>query len=207
MTALHLLHPITPAGDRIMDGLIVDDGEPAPLAELLRRTRDGDSTAFEELYRRTSSRIFGMTYRVLRSSELASEVTQEVYVEVWQQADRYDPARGSVLAWMTTTAHRRAVDRVRSVSKATARDEKWGIASLERETDDVYEQTICRMDARRVRSALGVLTPLQRDTVVALYLDGRTQTDLAAELGASVSTVKTRIRDALTRLRTTMVAA
>jgi DNA-directed RNA polymerase specialized sigma24 family protein len=76
----------------------------------------GHEDAFTELYDLTSQRIYGIILRVLRSPDHAAEVTQEVYVEVWRQSARYSPGKGSVIAWMTTMAHRRAVDRVRSVS-------------------------------------------------------------------------------------------
>ena len=94
------------------------------LGELVLRSARGHEDAFAELYDLTSSRIYGVVLRVLRSADHAAEVTQEVYVEIWRQSARYAPEKGSVLGWMTTMAHRRAVDRVRSVSSDVARDEK-----------------------------------------------------------------------------------
>jgi RNA polymerase sigma-70 factor (ECF subfamily) len=88
--------------------------EAAHLVELMTLSSRGHEEAFAELYDRTSQRIYGIVLRVLRSPDHAAEVMQEVYVEVWRQSARYSREKGSVIAWMTTVAHRRAVDRVRS---------------------------------------------------------------------------------------------
>jgi len=97
----------------------------AQLVELITLCSRGHEEAFAELYDRTSQRIYGIILRVLRSPDHAAEVMQEVYVEVWRQSARYSRDKGSVIAWMTTMAHRRAVDRVRSVSSEVARDERY----------------------------------------------------------------------------------
>jgi RNA polymerase sigma-70 factor, ECF subfamily len=96
----------------------------AHLVELIALCSRGHEEAFAELYDRTSQRVYGIILRVLRSPDHAAEVMQEVYVEVWRQSARYSRDKGSVIAWMTTMAHRRAVDRVRSVSSEVARDER-----------------------------------------------------------------------------------
>ena len=92
-------------------------------ADLVALSAHGHEDAFAKLYDLTAARIHGVALRVLRSEDQAAEVTQEVFVEVWRQAGRYSPAKGSAMAWMTTMAHRRAVDRVRSVSSEAARDD------------------------------------------------------------------------------------
>ena len=99
------------------------------LAGLMARAARGHEDAFAELYDRTSARIYGVILRVLRSADHSAEVTQEVYVEVWRQSARFDSSKGSVMAWMTTMAHRRAVDRVRSVTSEVARDEQYALRS------------------------------------------------------------------------------
>jgi RNA polymerase sigma-70 factor (ECF subfamily) len=86
------------------------EAEAAHLVELMTLSSRGHEDAFAELYDLTSQRIYGIVLRVLRSPDHAAEVTQEVYVEVWRQSARYSSDRGSVIAWMTTMAHRRAVD-------------------------------------------------------------------------------------------------
>src|SRR4051812_30804255 len=84
----------------------------ARLVTLLDRSARGQEAAFAQLYDETCSRIYGVVLKVLRAPDLAAEVTQEVYVEIWRQAGRFSAERGGVLAWMVTIAHRRAVDRV-----------------------------------------------------------------------------------------------
>ena len=103
------------------------EAQAARLVELVGLCARGHEDAFAELYDLTSARIHGLVLRVLRSADHAAEVTQEVYVEIWRQSARYNADKGSVLAWMTTLAHRRAVDRVRSVSSEVAREERYAV--------------------------------------------------------------------------------
>ena len=124
------------------------EADAAHLVDLMTQSARGHEDAFAELYDLTSSRIYAIVLRVLRSPDHAAEVTQEIYVEVWRQSSRYASTKGSVLAWMTTMAHRRAVDRVRSVSSDTARDEKYAFATADREVDHVWEGVAQRLDVR-----------------------------------------------------------
>ena len=172
----------------------------------MARSARGDQVAFAELYDITSRRIHGVVLRVLRSPEHAEEVTQEVYVEVWQQSARYTHAKGSVLAWMTTMAHRRAVDRVRSVSSEVNRDHRYAYESVDPEVDKVWDSVAQKHDVDRVREAMQLLTPIQRQALMLAYFDGMTQSEIADLLGLPLGTVKTRIRDGLRRLGETMGA-
>ena len=171
------------------------------LADLVSRCARGQEDAFAELYDRTVSRIYGVTLRVLRSSDHAAEVTQEVYVEIWRQAARYSPDKGSVLAWMTTMAHRRAVDRVRSVSSEAAREARYAAARTDREVDHVWDGVEARLDAERVRKGMAALTTIQREALTLAYFGGYTQSQVAQLLKLPLGTVKTRIRDGLIGLR------
>jgi RNA polymerase sigma-70 factor (ECF subfamily) len=171
------------------------------LAELVALSARGDKDAFAELYDLTSARIHGVVLRVLRSADHAAEVTQEVFVEVWRQSARYSPEKGSVLAWMTTMAHRRAVDRVRAVSSEAARDERYAAASADRATDDVWAGVEQRLDAERVRRGMASLTAIQREAITLAYFGGYSQSQVAQLLHLPLGTVKTRIRDGLIGLR------
>ncbi len=175
--------------------------EPELLAELMGRSARGQDEAFAELYDRTSSRVYGLVLRVVRSPDHAAEVTQEVFVEVWQQAARFDVARGSVLAWMITMAHRRAVDRVRSVTRSSSRDEQWAAHAHEQGHDAAWEAVEHRLDVERVRRGLGSLTEIQREAVGLAFFGGYTHTEVAGLLQLPLGTVKTRIRDGLIGLR------
>jgi RNA polymerase sigma-70 factor (ECF subfamily) len=157
------------------------------LVELITLSSRGHDEAFAELYDLTSQRIYGIILRVLRSPDHAAEVMQEVYVEVWRQSARYSPGKGSVIAWMTTIAHRRAVDRVRSVASEVAREERYAFQRGEREIDQVWDGVEQRFDVERVRRGMASLTPIQREALTLAYFGGYT--------------VKTRIRDGLIGLR------
>lgn len=170
------------------------------LAELMTGCAAGDEQCFAELYDRTVRRVYGTVLRVLRSPEYAEEVTQEVYVEVWKQAPRYVAEKGSVMTWMTTMAHRRAVDRVRSRTSEVARDERYAYANAQREGDDVWDTVAQNQDVERVRKALATLTPIQQQAVQLAYLQGLTQSEISRLLDLPMGTVKTRIRDGLRRL-------
>ena len=175
--------------------------EAADLAELVHRVSRGDADAFARLYDATSTRTYGVIWRVLRSADHAAEVTQEVYTEVWRQATRFESTKGSVTAWITTMAHRRAVDRVRSVTSEVARDEHYARAEPGREVDHVWEGVSERLDAERVRKGLEALTPIQREALTLAYFGGYTQSQVAERLKLPLGTVKTRIRDGLISLR------
>ena len=177
------------------------ENEAAHLVELMALSSRGHEDAVAELYDLTSQRIYGIILRVLRSPDHAAEVTQEVYVEVWRQSARYSPDKGSVTAWMTTMAHRRAVDRVRSVSGEVARDERYALHSGDREIDQVWDGVERRLDVERVRKGMASLTAIQREALTLAYFGGYTQSQVAQLLQLPLGTVKTRIRDGLIGLR------
>ena len=172
----------------------------AHLVDLMARCATADQAAFAELYDLTNRRVYGIVLKVLRSPDHAQEVTQEVYVEIWKQASTYKADKGSVVAWMAIMAHRRAVDRVRSVSSEVARDERYAFIDLDRESDEVWDSVAQKYDVQRVREALGHLTQIQRQAIQLAYYDGLTQSQIATQLRLPLGTVKTRIRDGLRRL-------
>ncbi|WP_232822073.1 ECF RNA polymerase sigma factor SigK [Desertihabitans aurantiacus] len=189
-----------------------DEGETLPpvssraernerLVELLQRSARGHEAAFAELYDLTSARVHGIAARVLRSPDHAVEVTQEVYVEVWRTAARYDPDRGSVLAWMCTMAHRRAVDRVRSVQSSHQREHDYGVADRGREVDTVWSGVEQHLEEAQVRRGLESLTAIQREALTLAFFGGYTHREVAGLLQLPLGTVKTRIRDGLIGLR------
>ena len=144
---------------------------------------------------------------VVSAADHAAEVTQEVYTEVWRQAARFEETKGSVSAWITTMAHRRAIDRVRSVSSEVARDEHYARAEPGREIDHVWEGVAERLDAARVRKGLESLTPIQREALTLAYFGGFTQSQVAERLKVPLGTVKTRTRAALGRLASSLDGA
>jgi RNA polymerase sigma-70 factor (ECF subfamily) len=175
----------------------------AQLASLMSHTARGNHQAFAELYDLTIRRVYGTVLWVLRSPEHAEEVTQEVYAELWQQAARYSPSKGSVIAWMITVARRRAVDRVRSLSREVARDERYAVAA-QPAIDDVWDRATQKQDIERLRHGLRSLTDLQSEALILAYYENLTQSQIATRLNVPLGTVKTRIRDALKRLGETL---
>jgi RNA polymerase sigma-70 factor, ECF subfamily len=167
----------------------------------LARIAGGDKRAFAELYDTTSSRIYGLVRRLLVDPSQSEEVTQEIYLEIWQTAGRYQPERGSAMSWMLTMAHRRAVDRVRASQSSRDRDTKVGIRDYDREYDHVAEHAEITLEGERVKRALGGLTELQRQAVELAYYGGLSHSEIATELHVPVGTIKTRIRDGMIRLR------
>ena len=166
---------------------------------LLGRVAKGDRDAFEAVCRHIAAPVFGTVRAVVRDVPQSEEVAQEVLVEVWQCAARFDASRGSALAWVTTIAHRRAVDRVRSEQRSAERERR--AAAFTVAYDDVVETAEANMDAERVRRCLRSLTELQREAVTLAYYGGYTYRQVAALLGVAAGTVSTRMRDGLIRLR------
>ncbi|MEU6402674.1 ECF RNA polymerase sigma factor SigK [Streptomyces sp. NPDC046985] len=169
--------------------------------DLLVRVADGDHTAFEQLYGLVSGPLFALVRRVVRDPAQAEEVTQEVLLELWRCAARFDPGRGSALAWILTVAHRRAVDRVRSVRAAGERERREAARSAPLAFDQVTEEVEAALERESVRRCLHRLTALQRQSVTLAYYDGYTYREVAERLSLPLGTVKTRMRDGLTRLR------
>lgn len=169
--------------------------------DLLLAVARGDQAAFSALYDRVAGQVYGVIRRVLRDPSHSEEVAQEVLVEVWRTASRFDPDRGSATTWIMTMAHRRAIDRVRSEQASRDRDERIGHRDRVRPFDEVSEEVETRFEHRQVRAALDHLTDLQREAVELAYYGGYTYREVAELLDAPLGTVKTRLRDGLIRLR------
>jgi RNA polymerase sigma-70 factor (ECF subfamily) len=160
----------------------------------------GDETAFASLYDLASSQVYGVVHRVVRNAAVAEEVTQEVFVQVWRTATRFDPSVGRAMTWICMIAHRRAVDRVRSEESHARRDERY-VEQVPVEPAPIADVVVDHLDRLRVRRALDTLTPVQRESVELAFYGGYTHVEVASLLDVPLGTVKTRIRDALIRLR------
>lgn len=174
------------------------------LAALLQRSARGDRAAFAELYDATAARVHGLALRVVRDPAQAEEVTQEAFLEIWRTASRYDADRGSAVSWLLTITHRKAVDRVRSAEAASRRESTYHHRNAAIPHDATADAATASLEARRVRTALGALTDVQREAIELAYFGGYTHTEVAGLLDLPVGTAKTRIRDGLIRLRDTI---
>jgi RNA polymerase sigma-70 factor (ECF subfamily) len=169
------------------------------LQDVLTEVAKGDHAAFTALYDQAAPAVLGTVRRVLRDPAQSEEVMQEVLLEVWRTASRFDPAAGTAAAWIAMLAHRRAVDRVRSEQRAAERELRAATSVID--YDEVSDAVETSLDQERVRRCLAGLTDLQRESVTLAYYGGYSYSQVAQLLGVAVGTVKTRMRDGLIRLR------
>lgn len=178
--------------------LVSADG-PADIDVLISRVARGDAGAFESLYDELASAVFGLARRVVRDPARAEDVTQEVFLEIWRKASRYDRALGTPRTWVLTIAHRRAVDAVRR-SESQKRQDSHG-APDEVVHDQPGDAVIREEEHGAVRGCLETLTELQLESVRLAYFNGYTYNEVATLLDKPLPTIKTRMRDGLIRLR------
>ena len=194
-------------GDVVIDGVDVpEDGteQVDHVGALLVRVADGDQSAFADLYDMISPRVFGLILRVLVDRAQSEEVLQEVFLELWQSAGRFAPNKGQGRSWVFMIAHRRAVDRVRAAQASADRDVRIGSRDLAVAHDEVAEQVELKIEGTRVAGAVATLPAIQREAITLAYYGGYSQSEIAALLGVPLGTIKTRMRDGLSRLRTEM---
>lgn len=174
---------------------------------VLQLVARGDQQAFATVYDRFSGKVYGIVRRVLRDPSQSEEVTQEVFLEVWRRAPRFDEERGNATTWILTMAHRRAIDRVRSEQASRDRQDRIGQRDTVRPFDEVAETVEVRIEHQQVRHAMAELTDLQREAIELAYYGGKTYREVAELLDTPLGTVKTRMRDGLIRLRDAMGVA
>jgi RNA polymerase sigma-70 factor (ECF subfamily) len=173
------------------------------LSELLALVARGDETAFAKMYDIVGALVYGLARRVVRDRCRAEEIAQEVFIQVWKSAARFDPDRGNATSWILTIAHRRAVDAVRHDQAATNRENRYDWSDGPA-FDEVEETVTIRLEHEQVRRCLNELTTLQREAIELAYYRGFTYAEVAQALGASPAAVKTRMRDGIVRLRDCM---
>lgn len=189
--------------EMVIDGVEVpEDGAGAdPADEVMARIAQGDQRAFAELYDMMSARVFGLILRVVIDRSQSEEVLQEVFLEAWQSATLFDADRGRARSWLLMIAHRRAVDRVRAAQAAKRRDLAAGARELSEARPGVDDEVELLVDGGRAVQCLNELPEAQRRALVLAYFGGYSQREISALLDTPLGTIKTRIRDGLTRLR------
>jgi RNA polymerase sigma-70 factor (ECF subfamily) len=171
-------------------------------AALLRAVAGGDEGAFARVYDRYSPILLGLLLRILRSRAEAEDVLQEVFLQVWQRAQSFDPSRGRAFTWLVTLARSRAIDRLRSVdSRERASQRSAEESPPESAPEDWADTAAIRAEhAEAVRAALAELPEEQRQVLLLAYLEGMSQSEIAAAKNQPLGTVKTRTRSALRKL-------
>jgi RNA polymerase sigma-70 factor, ECF subfamily len=162
--------------------------------------------ALAEVYRRHGRAVYGLARRVLQDEAEAEDVTQEVFLRLWREPDRFDPDRGSLRSFLLAQAHGRAVDAVRSSSSRRAREAREAARTARAEYDLQHEVWDLAL-ADQVAQALGALSDDERRAIELAYFEGRTYRDVARVLGQPEGTVKSRIRSGMRRLRDALVDA
>jgi RNA polymerase sigma-70 factor (ECF subfamily) len=164
-----------------------------------------DASALSALYDRHASGVMAVSLRILRDRAEAEEVTGDVFIEIWNRAERFDPTRGHPVAYLLNLARSRAIDRLRSRVRRerifTAQDE----IEARSDADPFQDSSIAQMRGH-LEHALADLQPGQREALELAYFDGMSHTEVAAQLGEPLGTVKTRIRQGLLRLRERLAA-
>jgi RNA polymerase sigma-70 factor (ECF subfamily) len=166
----------------------------------IRRMQDGDARALEDLYDRHTPLLLALASRMLGRPADAEDVVQEIWVRAWSRADSFDPARGTVAAWLVTMTRSRAIDRLRARASRD-RAERAPFVDPPASGDAPPRDVEQRETAGQVRAALASLGPDQRQVLELAYFAGLTQSEIASRLGAPLGTVKSWTRQALTRLR------
>jgi RNA polymerase sigma-70 factor (ECF subfamily) len=169
-------------------------------AALLARIVDRDERAVEELYGRYSGPLYSLAYQVTGADRFAQDVVQEVFVALWRDASRFDPAKGSVAPWLFSLARHKAIDLVRREANIRKRTADVDLELREAE-DDVDHATWLNIRRERVHEAIGSLSPIQREALELAFFHGLTHVEVAERLEIPLGTAKTRIRSALLKLR------
>jgi RNA polymerase sigma-70 factor (ECF subfamily) len=171
------------------------------LGDLLQRVAGGDAVAFRRLHDATRTRLFGLIYKTVRDAGYAEETLQEVYLEVWQKADHYEPEMGKPLSWLMMICHRRAIDRVRSEERLRRKTAVLAMFSVDIPQAGADETVLLREEHQQLRKHLSLLTHRQRESIDFVYFANLTHNETARRLGILVPTLKTRLRDGIVRLR------
>jgi RNA polymerase sigma-70 factor, ECF subfamily len=162
--------------------------------------------ALAEAYRRHGGAVFGLAKRVLRNAAEAEDVSQEVFLRLWNEPDRFDPARGSLRSFLLAQAHGRAVDAVRSSSSRRAREARDAMRTAEASYDMQHEVWDLAV-TDQVAHAMGELPEEERRAIELAYFDGRTYREVARLLDQPEGTVKSRIRNGMRRMRAVLADA
>ncbi len=176
------------------------------LKKAMQRLADGDRAALEEIYQATSAKLFGICYRILGDRKEAEDALQDVYINLWQRADRYDPARASPISWLATFARNRAVDRLRTGKvqrNAVPVEEAAPVPDAAPLADAML---IDAERSARIHSCIETLDTNQRTAIRTAFFEGQTYAELAEANDVPLGTMKSWVRRGLAKLKTCLEA-
>ncbi len=173
------------------------------VADLLVRVAERDEVAFADLLALMGPRVHGLSTKMVLDEQVGLEITQDVFLEIWQKAHTFDGALGNPDTWVTTIAFRRATDRFRSEDRAKRHEAAYLISMHIRDYDHTSEAALDLVEQQWIRASLQYLSPAQARAVALAFYGGLTYEQVAARLGIPLPTVKSQIRNALIVLRKT----
>jgi RNA polymerase sigma-70 factor, ECF subfamily len=176
--------------------------QPTPDSTLIERMMAGDEVALSLLYDRYSAMLFGMLMRILRDNQAAEEVLQDVFMQLWRNAAQFDAGRGSLSAWLLVIGRSRAISRLRGRGSREVLEETEGsFANTFVSTQNIEDEAGRAELMRSLTAAMSELPSEQRQAVELAYFEGMTQSEIAAQTGSPLGTVKTRVRTAMQSLK------
>jgi RNA polymerase sigma-70 factor (ECF subfamily) len=188
----------------IHPGCMTATADESRLQQWIESIVDRDQTAFAALYQVMVGRIYGLAFRITRSEQLAEEVAEDTFWQLWRQAPRFDPARGTALAWMMTMARSRALDALRRKDPAECSREPQELADAVLSSDNPPDLLAALQDGEQLQTALGSLDPVPRQLLALAFFCGFSHEEIAGQSGLPLGTVKSHIRRALISLRQIM---
>jgi RNA polymerase sigma-70 factor (ECF subfamily) len=175
--------------------------------ELMARIKTRDTSALSELYDNYNRLLFGLILSILTKREEAEDLLQEVFIKIWQNAEKFDLERGTVYTWVVTLTRNRSIDRLRSriykeqKKQSTSLDDEDVFHPLYSEASDPLENTILKERAKKVHQALDQISEKQKKVLQVAYFSGMSQSEISEEFDIPLGTVKTRMRDGMIKLR------
>jgi len=174
--------------------------ERAALVNALKRVADGDRAALQDVYRRTSAKLYGVALRIFPDGTDAEDVLQDAFINVWQRAGSFDPARASPITWLVTLVRNKAIDRLRAQGKRVTTP----IEMAPDIVDDRPDAETCLLDAEsdaRILACIQTLPSGDATLIRTAFFEGTTYADIATRASSPLGTIKSRIRRALIKLR------
>lgn len=181
---------------------LVDPNLDDKWADWISQVAGGDESALGPFYDASNRLVFGLVFRVLGDAGAAEEVTLDVYLQVWRQANRFDPTRGRASTWLMVIARSRALDRLRVRPQERSQNESLeAVTETRSETPSPEEIAVVAQQKDQVLQTLNTLSEEHRQPIELAYFGGLSQSEIARKLNRPLGTIKTRIRHGMMELR------